>query len=231
MTIDNIPQRRPPYRGSLSSALVAEAMTLAGRNALRLLDDARALVASSRFPSAVALAILAVEEQAKSDILAVLAIWPDEETKERKELWRAFTNHVTKNSLGWMAFLRERPLVEKLIWQRQHEDEPYFDLWKWSGLYVDILDGEAGAFCWTPESITKDQADAFIRIASQIVHPRVVTADEVDLMRAVFHPGRGKTLADQHIEMGVYLQAAVDRGLRPFEPWMQEQHGVRPAGG
>lgn len=53
------------YRGKLSTAEIAKGMTVAGRNARRLADDAVTLLAAGSFPTAASLAALAIEEAGK----------------------------------------------------------------------------------------------------------------------------------------------------------------------
>jgi AbiV family abortive infection protein len=222
-----IPRRPSSYRGPLSSALIAEAMTAAMKSGARLLEDARMLAASGRHPSAVAMAILAIEEVAKSDILAALAVWSD--PKDRNEVWRMFTTHIDKNSLGFVPLIQNISAVEQLVWLKEHGTERYFDEMKWSGLYVDVLLGDDGKpFCWTPEMLTAEHSAFFARVAERVVSVRTVTPEEIDLMRAMLHPTRGQTMLDVHHEVSSFLQAAVDRGIREFEPWMGKRNGVRP---
>ena len=54
------------YKGRLLPEQIAEGMNAAVRNATSLVDDANLLLERKRFPSAVALAILAIEEAGKT---------------------------------------------------------------------------------------------------------------------------------------------------------------------
>lgn len=222
-----IPRRPPEYRGPLSSALIAEAMTAAMKSGARLLVDARMLAASGRHPSAVAMAILAIEEIAKSDILAALAVWSD--PKDQEEIWRMFTTHVDKNTLGFVPLIQNFSAVERLLWLAGHDRERYFEHMKWSGLYVDVLQGEDGVpFCWSPEMLTAEHSGVFIRLAENVVTVRTITTEEIDLMRTMLHPTRGQTMLDVDRDFRAFMQTAVDRSLRAFELWMKDRHGVRP---
>ena len=62
----------PEYRGSLDPAAVAKGMNAANRNARRLVADAKLLLDGERYPSAAALAALAIEESGQSVDLARL---------------------------------------------------------------------------------------------------------------------------------------------------------------
>ncbi len=57
--------RLPQYRGELSAAEIADGMTAAAQNATRLLDDATTLLAAGRCPTAISIALLAIEEAGK----------------------------------------------------------------------------------------------------------------------------------------------------------------------
>jgi len=61
------------YRGKLTPAQVAEGMNAAATNAARLLDDAKLLFEAKRFPTALSLAILSIEESGKLAVLRGIA--------------------------------------------------------------------------------------------------------------------------------------------------------------
>jgi AbiV family abortive infection protein len=84
--------RTQPYEGPLSPKLAAEVSAAALRNADRLIEDAQILLIAGRWPSAVSLAVLAIEEAAKADLVhrIVLAAEPD----ARKRLDAALKNHI-----------------------------------------------------------------------------------------------------------------------------------------
>src|SRR5687767_9764032 len=157
-----IPKRDPVYRGQLSSALAAQGMTSAMRNAARLLDDARLLARDRRHASATALAVLAIEEMAKADILTGLATWP----AEARAFWRMFRNHVDKNSLGFVPLLRSQSRLEGLIWLHENANETYFDDLKWSALYLDLLQGPSGPYWAEPDAtVTEEHSNRLIALA------------------------------------------------------------------
>ncbi len=84
------------YRGKLSAAEVAKGMTVAGRNARRLADDAATLLAAGSFPTAASLAALAIEEAGKPSILRALALARND--AEIKDEWKAYRSHTRKNT-------------------------------------------------------------------------------------------------------------------------------------
>jgi hypothetical protein len=55
-------QKLPQYKGVLASAQIADGMNAATRNSRRLFEDAQLMLEQERYPSAVGLAILSIEE-------------------------------------------------------------------------------------------------------------------------------------------------------------------------
>jgi hypothetical protein len=62
------------YKGKLSADQVAAGINAATKNAKRLSEDAALLFEAGRFPSAVSLAILSIEESGKASILRSLRL-------------------------------------------------------------------------------------------------------------------------------------------------------------
>lgn len=91
------PARR--YRGRLTPERVAEGINAARRNVQRLVVDAALMVRSERWPSAVALSTLAIEEAGKIPILLGLAMAETEQ--EAQSTWKQFRSHVHKNA-AWI---------------------------------------------------------------------------------------------------------------------------------
>ena len=71
-------------------------MTAAAANARRLLSDANLLLEGKRWPTAAALAILAIEEAGKQSILRSMSIARTD--KEVADLWKDFRSHRVKNA-------------------------------------------------------------------------------------------------------------------------------------
>ena len=89
--------RLPQHRGELSCAQIAAGMNAALGNAQRLWRDAALLAENGRTPSAVALAILSIEESGKVPLLRQLALAAN--VPERREFWNAYRSHLQKNTL------------------------------------------------------------------------------------------------------------------------------------
>jgi AbiV family abortive infection protein len=89
-------KRLNQYSGRLTAAKVAEGMNAAIQNGTRLAADARILFDNGRYASAMALAILSIEELGKTGILRGLAVASDGEAL--KLGWRAYRSHTKKNA-------------------------------------------------------------------------------------------------------------------------------------
>jgi AbiV family abortive infection protein len=83
------------YVGPLSPKQAAEGIAAAYDTALALVQDAELLVEHGRWPRAVALAALAIEEAGKANILRGLLLARTEE--ERRDDWRDYRSHTKKN--------------------------------------------------------------------------------------------------------------------------------------
>ena len=91
--------RLDQYRGRLNPQQIADGMNAAANNAKRLLADAELLMRESRYPSATALAILAIEEAGKNTILRQMATSSNDQGL--KKAWKDYRSHKEKN----VAFL------------------------------------------------------------------------------------------------------------------------------
>lgn len=83
------------YRGRLTPSQAAEGIALARTNAARLIADAELLLQNDRHASASALAILAIEELGKVEIIKIIVLQSDEAGLE--QAWKEYRNHRAKN--------------------------------------------------------------------------------------------------------------------------------------
>ena len=83
------------YRGRLTPEGVVAGMNAARNNPLRLLSDAELLFEHGRYPSAVVLAILSIEETGKLAILRMMALESDRDKVE--QVWADYRSHRKKN--------------------------------------------------------------------------------------------------------------------------------------
>ena len=87
------------FKNHLSYSQIVDGMNAACDNARRLVEDAQILFDSQRFPSAVSLAILSIEESGKTAILREMATVQD--GKALKAAWRSYRSHTKKN-VAWI---------------------------------------------------------------------------------------------------------------------------------
>lgn len=217
-----------PYRGRLSAEQLAEGMTAANHNAARLLGDALSLQDAGRHVSATALAILAVEETAKEEILRALATWP----AEAKVFWRAFESHKQKGDLAAVAWLDESTGIfaklAMLLALATGAVGQGMDHAKWRALYVDCLESRTGITWWRPELFDANVAGALIQTAQRVVSRRVIRGDEVRILIKHVAPVAGGSWDELNQAQARYIREVVDLGLRPQEPWMKTRFGFDP---
>lgn len=80
--------------------MAADGINAAYRNSRRLFDDAAAMFAAQRYPTAMSLAVLSIEEYGKASIIHRILLAKSDKT--RIEHWREFTSHTAKNT-SWVV--------------------------------------------------------------------------------------------------------------------------------
>ena len=210
-------KRLDQYRGRLAPAEVAAGINAARRNAGRLARDARLLLAQRRFPSACALAVLAIEEAGKASVLREVVLARNDD--ELKDAWREYRSHTSKNRM-W-------PIVEFVLkGARKLEDfAPLFDedadhpmlldQVKQISFYTDCL----GKAHWSVPEEVIDEA-----LASALV----VTSDLL---------GKAEEVSEREIELWIkhlspvwrHTSEAMEKGLADWYSAMQAE-GLKPPG-
>lgn len=178
---ENLVKKSQQYRGRLSSSEIAEGMNAARRNALRLVRDARLLFENERWASALALAILAVEESGKEPIFRLMAVASTD--KEISDRWRDYRSHISKNA-HWpildLLFKGARRLDDFLpMYDAAAEHPKMLDTVKQLCLYTDSF--SKGRWAEPEQIIPKELIDSFLRVAEMFANSREVTSEEVDL--------------------------------------------------
>jgi AbiV family abortive infection protein len=205
------------YSGTLDAAQVAAGMNTAARNAKRLADDASLLLENNRFASAVALAVLSIEESGKLSILRQLAC--AQSAEHAKQCWREYRSHTKKNVMG--AFLDlftkgARRLDQFAPLFDPNADHPQLlDKVKQIALYSDCL----GSAHWSDpvEVIEESLARGIVLAAKILAQGKEVTTLEVELW--VKH-------------VGPHLHAGREQAERALEVWYAEMqcHGLAEPG-
>jgi AbiV family abortive infection protein len=169
------------WKNTLKPPQIAEGMNAANKNAIRLLEDAEILFNLDRFPSALSLSILSIEESGKVSILRELALAKNGE--QVKEAWKAYRSHTKKNVM-WIfpSFVEDgaQKLEEfRPIFDKGSDHPQLLDNLKQIGFYTDCL----GKVHWSipEEIIDKKFTVQILTIAKMQCEKRDFTAREVEL--------------------------------------------------
>lgn len=124
----------------LNSDLAAELCNSIKENALSLKNDSELLLDKGSKHAASALAILAIEELGKMDLVRQIFMCREDE-KELVKKWRGFRDHRSKNVLWTMYFLKKNNAtmedVKKTMNSKSNASQFLNDL-KMACFYVDI---------------------------------------------------------------------------------------------
>jgi AbiV family abortive infection protein len=127
------------YVGRLSPEQASEGITAAQDNARGLLADAVLLLDHGRWARAAALAILAIEEAGKVDVLRAILLARDE--REARDEWRDYRSHTRKNAhwiIGHLAAKGARRLEDLRPIVREGSAHPHMlEATKQMALYSD----------------------------------------------------------------------------------------------
>jgi AbiV family abortive infection protein len=175
------PKKLNAYRGPLSAAEIAAGINAANANANRLLEDAQALLASSRYPTAVSLAVLSIEESGKVSILRQLATSTSK--AEISAAWKSYRSHTRKN-VQWLLPDLTTKGARKLddfrpLFETDAEHPFILDQIKQLGLYTDCL----GNRHWSVpiDVIDEKLARSLVGIAKLLVGKSEITTEEIEL--------------------------------------------------
>jgi AbiV family abortive infection protein len=170
-----------PIKAWLTPAQIAEGMNAACSNANRLASDAALLLEARRYPSAMALAILAIEESGKKSILRRLAVATSDE--EHADAWRAYRSHTSKNVLWDLPSLvaaGARKLEDFRPLFHEGAEHPYLlDMLKQIAFYTDCL----GNAHWSvpSEAIDETLTQSIVQTAKLLAGSPDCTAKEMEL--------------------------------------------------
>jgi len=174
-------KKLPQYSGYLDATEVAEGMNAAIDNATRLLSDAEILFKEGRYPSAIALAILSIEEFGKTSMLRGIAL---ANNKDLKSWWKKYRSHVEKNS-EWINPILIAKGARKLSDFKKISDKgsehPYIlDQLKQISFYTDCL----GNKNWSipKKVIDKKLCESIIQVCKILINKkRKITKLEIEL--------------------------------------------------
>jgi len=181
-------KRLPQYKGTLTSAQIAEGMNAATCNSKRLFEDARVMLEQCRYPSAVGLAILSIEESGKHRILRELALVRNQ--KELLSAWREYRQHTSKNQL-WLLIESVLKGASKLqdfghLFDSNSEHPQLLDQLKQISLYTDCLSN--GHWSVPDEVVDMSLAKMLVEVAEVLCQSHKVTAEEMELWTIHLQP-------------------------------------------
>ncbi|MGO9443345.1 MAG: AbiV family abortive infection protein [Thiobacillaceae bacterium] len=219
------------YRGRLTSAEIAEGMNVARQNAVRLAKDARLLFENKRCASALALAILSIEEAGKEAVLRGLAVASDD--RELIERWKDYRSHTKKNAhwtLLGMVSKGARRLDDFLpMFYPNAGHTELLDNLKQLCLYTDSF--RKGVWSVPERVIPSNVVRALVHVAEILCQTRQITTEEIELwiqyMKPVWNSPvkRDKALIEFDKEMrrrglipagsAMSMEDFVTKGLQP----------------
>jgi len=206
----------PRCGGRLSAKEAARGMNAAAKNARRLLEDAKLLLAAGRYPTAVSLSILAIEEAGKLSIIRSILSAANE--KELKGAWKRYRSHRAKNATWIMPLLAARGA--RTLWGFREvgnddaEHTEILDALKQLGFYTDFV-GERN---WSePEAvIDAELAAAIYSVGMVMANEREITEEEVALWMVHLGPDSEHGLSQQGLAR--YFLECVEKGILDHEP-------------
>lgn len=204
------------YRGKLNPQQIADGMNAAAKNARRLLCDAELLLGASRFPTAAALAILAIEEAGKNTILRQLATSSNE--AGIKNAWKAYRSHRQKNLASIVPDLAAKGARNiddfKTAFDGTSDHSAEVDMVKQIATYTDCL-GDAH-WCEPEEVIDQALANQMVEAARILVRKDdtyLHTAREIELWTHYLGPVMDKPLATMKVALSEWYDAMRSEGL------------------
>lgn len=203
------------YRGPLSAAEIVAGINVANANAFRLVEDAQALLAAGRCPTAASLAALSIEESGKVSILRQLATANSKE--EVAAAWKSYRSHTRKN-VQWLlpdlAMKGDRKLEDLRPLFKDDAEHPFvLDQVKQLGFYTDCL----GNRHWSvPIDVVDEKlARDLVQIAKLLVGRRETTVEEIELWIRHIGAAPKDDLPAMKRALASWYSAMQDAGLRP----------------
>lgn len=177
------PEFQDEYRGKLTIDQAAEGIQKVIENAEDLLDDSLILFKASKFPRAISLAIMAVEEVSKIEIIKKILLANGIEGR----IWKEFKNHKTKNHTWYFPVLKKFSVANndvkhfvgaKSNWVKRIDDLKNQTLYLNANRKNDGLDFE-----WNlPKTLVqKDFCGMFLVAAIEVVNDDRITWDSDSL--------------------------------------------------
>lgn len=171
----------------------AEGIALARKNAQRLIEDAELLLAAERYSSASALAILALEELGKVQIIKTIALFT--EVEELKKAWKEYRSHRAKNVMwilpklaaeGARTMMQLRPATNV-----EGDHTAMLDTVKQLSFYTDCFNDKP-RWSYPGEAVDSQFAPAILATAKMLNREATTTNRELELWVQFVRPNYGK---------------------------------------
>ena len=210
-------ERLIQYRGPLTPAQAVEGIALARKNATRLITDAELLLEAGRNASASALAILAIEELGKVQIIKTITLHKG--GSELKHAWREYRSHRAKNAHwilpklaaeGARTLMQVRPATDV-----DGEHTSMLDTVKQLCFYTDCFN-EQPRWSEPGEAVDGQFAPAIVATAKMLNRDKETTHRELEIWADTVGPHYNKPTM---IEAVLRFQKQIyDEGLSPTPP-------------
>jgi AbiV family abortive infection protein len=203
--------RLTQFRGFLTTQQVADGMSAAAQNAKRLAVDAQRLFDAERYPSAVSLAVLSLEESGKLTILREMSTATTQE--QIAALWKRYRRHTSKHILTLMPErvakgARRATEFRDCVEGGAPEEKATYDALKQLGFYTDCLG--AGHWSIPADVIDRKLAEMLVGFATaSTAKEKSTTNREIELW--VTHMQAGFTRP----RLIAWATAMVAEGLQP----------------
>lgn len=209
-------------RSRLSPEQIANGMNAASRNAARLVKDAEMLLEAKRYPTAAAVAVLAIEESGKLPILRGLAT--AESDAAVKARWKEYRSHQAKNVL-WLFPMFASAGVKTMaefgrLFDPNSKHREKLDELKQFGFYSDCFEG--GDWSEPEHFIDELMARFVVKTARSLTKEYPFSAREIELW--VEHVGADKT----HEGVKKFWEAMVRENLAYGDVDVDEMLGLKP---
>ena len=174
------------YQPTLSASDVVDGMNAALRNARRLAADAKLLLIADRWPTAVSLAILSLEEAGKVVVLRYLSIAFDPAASKAR--WGDYRSHQAKLKHPIGINPEGKSLADPATWagvgRANAELVASLDRLKQAGFYTDCVPSDGRQPIWTEPAchFTEKQAREAVECAIMASSKPDVSLRDIELL-------------------------------------------------
>ena len=185
--------RKNQFNGRLELEMIAQGIALANKNSLRLLADAEILYEAKSYPSAIALAVLAIEEMGKHMVLNGLVTL--DKGQKTSHIWKQYRNHKSKNILCKLPQIVEQDgkSVSNIVLALLTGDSNHSEELEWLKQFCFYTDCVGEGEWQSPENISMELAANIIDIARKLCSKLSLSVEsillDINKLHAVFSTG------------------------------------------